>query len=303
LIIIFKSIDVYDKDIIQKYIGKEYREACEYSFTTLFMWQHYYNTKYFMGDDYIVLIGEFEDKSFTIVPLSDEYNKRKAFDFIFEYFCSNSLEFSVRAATAEFVEFLEEKYPGRFDIAKERDYFDYVYDTRELISLSGRRFHKKKNNCNHFEKSYQGRYEYRRLSEFDFDECVEFMKKWSLNKATQSETLDNETIAITKLLDNYSSLDFKISGIFIDSSLEAFSIGEYLNNDMAVIHVEKANPDIRGLYSTINRLFLLNEFSDTKYVNREEDMGIEGLRRAKLSYNPVRFIEKYSITLKKKVIV
>ncbi|RDC49395.1 DUF2156 domain-containing protein, partial [Acinetobacter sp. RIT592] len=100
-----------------------------------------------------------------------------------------------------------------------------------------------------------------------------------------------------RIFKNYEKLKdtLKISGIYIDSKLEAFSIGEMLNDNMAVIHVEKANADIRGLYPYINQQFLLNEFSDVEFVNREEDLGIEGLRKAKLSYHPVKFAEKYTV--------
>ena len=87
----------------------------------------------------------------------------------------------------------------------------------------------------------------------------------------------------------------KIAGIFIDGNLEAFTMGEYLNPNMALIHIEKANPSIRGLYPYINQQFLVNEFSDVEFVNREEDLGIEGLRKAKLSYHPVKFVEKYTV--------
>ena len=86
-----------------------------------------------------------------------------------------------------------------------------------------------------------------------------------------------------------------VCGIFIDGKLEAFTMGEYINPNMALIHIEKANPMIRGLYPYINQQFLVNEFSDVEFVNREEDLGIEGLRKAKLSYHPVKFIEKYTV--------
>ena len=87
----------------------------------------------------------------------------------------------------------------------------------------------------------------------------------------------------------------KVFGIYVDGALEAFSIGEKLKPNMALIHIEKANPEIRGLYPYINQKFLVDEFPDVEFVNREEDLGIEGLRKAKLSYHPVRFAEKYTV--------
>ncbi len=87
----------------------------------------------------------------------------------------------------------------------------------------------------------------------------------------------------------------KIAGVYIDNKLEAFTIGEKINENIALIHIEKANQNIKGLYQYINQQFLLNEFPNVKYVNREEDLGLDGLREAKLSYHPCKFIEKYSI--------
>jgi len=109
--------------------------------------------------------------------------------------------------------------------------------------------------------------------------------------------MDDEYVGIKKIFDDFDVLNdrVKVFGIFVDGKLEAFSLGEYLNSNMALIHVEKANPDIRGLYPFINQQFLVSEFSDVEFVNREEDMGIEGLRKAKLSYHPIRFVEKYSV--------
>ena len=111
------------------------------------------------------------------------------------------------------------------------------------------------------------------------------------------EDMKEELIGIKKLFANFDIIKdrLKIAGIFIDGKLEAFTMGEYINPNMALIHIEKANPMIRGLYPYINQQFLVNEFSDVEFVNREEDLGIEGLRKAKLSYHPVKFIEKYTV--------
>ena len=126
------------------------------------------------------------------------------------------------------------------------------------------------------------------------------MHEWTSNKEENdavTDDMEEELIGIKKLFNNYSVIKdkLKIAGIFIDGKLEAFTMGEYINPNMALIHIEKANPSIRGLYPYINQQFLVNEFSDVEFVNREEDLGIEGLRKAKLSYHPVKFIEKYTV--------
>ncbi|OPJ55588.1 DUF2156 domain-containing protein [Alkalithermobacter paradoxus] len=269
-------------------------EACEYCFTTIYMFEHIYNTMYYREKDFAVLIGEYDDHKFTVIPLAQKQNLGKVFDFIRKYFKENNIKFQLRAATEEFVEFLEENYKGKFKYIEERDYFDYVYLGEDLRTLNGRKYHKKRNHINAFIKEYENRYYYKSLGKEDFNDCLALLDKWMIDKEDKT-TLQTERIAIQKVLDNYEKLDVKIGGIYIDGNLEAFSIGEYLNPNMAVIHIEKANGEIRGLYPMINKTFLENEFPDVEFVNREEDLGIEGLRKAKLSYYPYRLVHKYTV--------
>jgi hypothetical protein len=146
-----------------------------------------------------------------------------------------------------------------------------------------------------FMKEYGNRFLYRELTQKDFPEAIKLMDRWAEDKE-KDQNLVGERLAVEKVFRNYSRLpETKVGGIFIDDVLEAFSFGDLLNPDTAVIHVEKANPEIRGLYAAINKLFLENEFPSVEFVNREEDLGIEGLRQAKLSYKPIKLVEKYTL--------
>ena len=129
------------------------------------------------------------------------------------------------------------------------------------------------------------------------EEEVKYLTKFKEENDEYDEGMDEELIGINKVFNDYEILKdkVKIAGIYIDNKLEAFTIGELLNPNMALIHIEKANPDIRGLYPFINQQFLVNEFSEVEFVNREEDLGIPGLRKAKLSYHPIRFVEKFTV--------
>ncbi|EQK44503.1 hypothetical protein ANS017_27050 [Paraclostridium bifermentans] len=292
----FKDIEIDCKNILDKYFDLVDYEACEYCFTTLYMWKDLYNTKYYVEDDFAIVAGEYENKGFIILPLAKKENMNKAFDFIIKNFEKQHKQIHLKAINKEVVEYLQSVYGDRFEYIEERNNFDYIYDGESLRTLAGRKNQKKRNHLNSFVKEYGDRVEYKKLEEADFDECINLLKEWSKDK-DESIELDSEFKAIKRIFKNYEKLKdtLKISGIYIDSKLEAFSIGEMLNDNMAVIHVEKANADIRGLYPYINQQFLLNEFSDVEFVNREEDLGIEGLRKAKLSYHPVKFAEKYTV--------
>ena len=297
---IFKDIDMESRELLNPYFDLVDYEACEYCFNTLYMWQHLYKTGYYIGDGFAVIVAEYEGNTFSILPLCKKEDMPRVIQFVIEYFEKEQKKIYFRGITKEVVEFLQENYPGKFEYTEERDLFDYVYDGESMRELKGRKNVKKRNHINYFLKEYEGRYEYRLLDEKDFDECLQLVAEWTSNKEEQdaiSEEIEEELGGIKKLFNNFDVLKdkLKIAGIFIDGKLEAFTMGEYINSKMALIHIEKANPNIRGLYPFINQQFLVNEFKDASLVNREEDLGIEGLRKAKLSYHPVKFVEKYTV--------
>jgi hypothetical protein len=177
---------------------------------------------------------------------------------------------------------------------EERDHFDYVYGVRELIELKGRKFHDKKNNVNKFRNNYS--YEYLPLNPGLINKCIRFEDYWCETRECEKHPgLKREKCAILAMLKNFGQLDLKGGVIVIDNKVAALTLGEQFLEDTFVIHVEKANSYIHGLYQAINQEFLMHEAAECRYVNREQDLGIEGLRAAKMSYKPVRFIRKYRV--------
>ena len=296
----FKDINIDSIKELQPYFEIVDYEACEYCFTTLYMWQHVYKTGYFIGDDFAVIMAEYEGNSFSILPLAKKDKLPQVIDYIIKHFEDNNRKICFKGITKDVAETLEKLYPDKFEYIEERDLFDYVYDGESLRTLAGRKNQKKRNHINAFLKDYEGRDSYKLLDEEDFDDCLELLKIWASNKEENNEFdegIDDESIGIRKIFNNYKYLreNLKIAGIYVDGKLEAFTMGELINPNMALIHIEKANPNIRGLYPYINQQFILNEFEDVEFVNREEDLGIPGLRKAKLSYHPVKFVEKYTV--------
>ncbi|EQK45294.1 DUF2156 domain-containing protein [Paraclostridium bifermentans] len=297
---IFKEIDINAYEELKPFFHHVDYEACEYCFTTLYMWRHVYKTSYYANDDFALIVGEYEGDRFSVLPLAKKDKIHEALEFMVNYFKHEDHQIYLRAVTKEVVELIQKDYPGKFKYIEERDYFDYVYDAEALRTLKGRKNQKKRNHLNYFLKEYEGRFEYKKLGKKEFDDCIELLKAWASNKAEQGDVddgIDDEFIGIKKIFDNYDVLEdeVKVAGVYIDNKLEAFTIGEYINDDMALIHIEKANPEIRGLYQYINQQFLVHEFENVEFVNREEDLGIEGLRKAKLSYHPCKFVEKYTV--------
>jgi hypothetical protein len=235
---------------------------------------------------------------FTASPVGRDEDMEKYFLMAKEYF-NNELHQKLVMYTVDekFVEQLnlpEELYT----VEEDRRYFDYIYDAEELRSLAGKKFHKKKNHINAFHKEYDGRYECRVMTAADGDIISDYLDKWHAMREIDDEYhRDNyELQGIKELIYHSDDMNLDMFGVFIDGELEAFTLGTYLKREeTAYIHVEKANPEIRGLYPFINQQFLIQCFPTAKKVNREDDMGLPGLRKAKTSYNPIDMAKKYNI--------
>lgn len=175
-----------------------------------------------------------------------------------------------------------------YDIQEERQYFDYVYDAEKLRTLSGKAYHKKKNHLNSFLKTYDGRYEAKILDWKDREIIFEFLDRWH-NARDIEDKYNRDSFELAGIKRFLSEMDLtdddmnmKMLGVYVDGRLESFTLGTYLKDlKMVFVHVEKANPLIRGLYTFINQQFQSVCFPEAKFVNREDDMGLAGLRQAK----------------------
>jgi hypothetical protein len=178
---------------------------------------------------------------------------------------------------------------------EDRDQWDYIYDAKELIELPGNRFHKKKNLVNQFKKAYAC--QYAPMSGDMVAHAKSMQENWCTWRECGSDIeLAHENEAIARILSDWDALSGVIGGcILVNGRAVAYTVGEQLTPDMMVIHFEKASPDHKGAYQAINQMFLSHEAAGIQWVNREQDIGDEGLRKAKLSYHPVRFLKKYRV--------
>lgn len=289
----FKLIELEDKEIIEKYFKANVRQNSDYSFANVFMWSHAYNIRYTIFDEALVIsVGSGKDMFLTPpYRLDPEADLCPYMKTIHNFLMENTGKVEIRAVSEVMKEKLFKRCSGGFDFFEDRDSFEYIYSVNELITLSGKKYHGKKNHLNKFLKTYE--YEYAEYCDEYFDECMEMQEEWSRNKEFTQQEESTETGAIRRALINYKELGLKGCVIKIDGKIAAFSFGTALNENTAVILIEKASGNYQGIYQVINRDFLRYAFYDMEFVNRQEDMGDEGLRRAKMTYNPVAFAEKY----------
>jgi len=297
----FKNeISLKDKSLFDSYTTDYPYEISCMNFTCLYMWRKYNKLTYEVINDYLCVAGIAQNKPFVLPPLTrKEYNISSLSDTLETIkikFKQLNDPFRVKLLPKHMNDLFDKVMPSQFRFQADRDNFDYVYLAEDLIELKGRKLHSKKNHWNYFMNNID--HQYVPLTKDLFHDCMALVRELKQGYATsQPEVLDSEEEAIFEALHNMEALNFKGGAILINNKVEAFTFGEQLNSNTMLIHIEKANANFRGLYQAINQQFCELHCTHVKYVNREEDMGLEYLRKAKKSYQPVKMIEKYDATL------
>lgn len=291
----FKTLTIKDKELFDSYLKPYNYETCEYSFTNLFIWRRACDVQYAICNNTLIIMKmDFDGSYHFMQPIGyKKENLKEMVDFLSEQREALKLDFLFRDAEESFVKDLIEIYgEEHFKIEEDRDNFDYIYKSEALINLSGKKLHKKKNHYNYFIKNYN--YETAPITAELIQPCIKAAREWCHKNVCRGYLL-HELKSIEEMLKNSSELDFTGMVVYVNDKISAFTIGEKVNEEMAIIHIEKADSDIRGLYNFINRSFVENYFINIPYINREQDLGIEGLRKAKLSYEPVSLAKKFTI--------
>lgn len=258
------------------------------------MWQDEYHISWAEKDGVLFVRGGGKRDTFLLAPFAGEDGTFiHGLELAKQYFKETGEKFLLRGVNTAIRERLERLCPDCYRFEADRDNFEYIYRTQDLIQLSGKKYKQKKNHLNQFRMQYSN-YEYEPISEANIDECRAMAKRWAEEHADE-EGVFEELDAIYRLFDAWEALGLKGGVIRLYGRIAAFTIGELLHDHLALVHIEKADANIRGLYQAINQEFLKHTFADVEFVNREEDMGLPGLRQAKESYHPVRFAEKYNV--------
>jgi hypothetical protein len=231
-----------------------------------------------------------KDENRFLLPITDDLPK--AMEELEEhcYFIGKPLQ--LEAVPVK--EALELKEMG-YKIEKVRNLFDYLYESEKLIKLSGRKLQSKRNHISQFERNYT--YSVLPMSKVAIrEECYEMASTtWFENKDLITDEMRDELKALRSAFDHWDELNLIGIVVCVDHNLTAFTVGEIIDEEMAIIHFEKGDTSYHGIYSVINQLFCSQYLSDVKYINRQEDAGVPGLRKAKLSYRPDMLVEKYRV--------
>lgn len=296
----FKPLEAEDMKTLVPLFCKRPNKTCDSVILDSFIWRELYHVQFAVSEGQSILWKlEHNGEISSAMPSCPAGDLSRSFEELVSYF-NQELRIPLKIGLADEEAVLAlglKEQTDRFVVTEQEDLKDYLYEGDALRTLSGKKLHKKKNNLNAFKREYEGRYEYRPLCCSDRDAVWEFLANWREAKGDDvEEHLDYEVEGIHAILRNCSNMPIRMGSVFVDEKLEAFTIGSFNPyENMAVIHIEKANPLMRGLYQYINQQFLLCEFPDAALINREDDLGIEGLRKAKMSYQPIGFARKYLV--------
>ena len=300
------QITIEDRSHLEKYLNGYDYQTSGLSFSSLYMWRNINGFSWQMAGDYLLLSGishlEMEDgtiEPFLFPPLTktgvyEEEGLRRAIYEAKRIFEEKGYELTLRLLPDHMIDIIEAACPGELKFAADRPNYDYVYRRQDLVDLKGRDYQVKKNHLNYFHKNYQ--FEYVQLTSAMAEDAMRFIEEFNARKEIpefEMQLLKMEEEAMADVFRTLERVGYLAGAILIDDKIEALSVGGYLNKNTVTVHVEKANINFRGLYQAINNEFCKNVPSHIEYINREEDMGIPNLRKAKLSYKPVKLVEKY----------
>ncbi len=293
----FRNIDITDKDRITAALERSQFMGCEYSFANNMAWRRLGDSQIaFHKNFYICCSFRSDDGIPRFFFPSGEGDYNEVINEMKKYAGSLGKPLKIAGITDPALTMLSDLYPDGFTVDTDEGDWDYIYNSTDLIELAGRKYHGKRNHLARFNEIGA---EFSLMTEKDFDDCITFS---TVEYNSKPEDMDHSFIAEQYAINTYFSyfdeLGLKGGVIRVNGKVAAFTIGERLNNETFCVHIEKGDTSYSGIYAGVNNLFAKACAADYKYINREEDLGLDGLRKAKLSYHPVFLLKKYIATFK-----
>ena len=299
--IAFKPFRLEDKYIYERFLFDDGEHGCECSFANRYLWGR---QRAAILHDHMVMFSQFDRRGIYPYPLGHG-DKRKVLDAIIADADERGIDCRITGLGADARQTLEEYYPGKFRFHCDRDSYDYVYNIDDLADLKGRRYQRKRNHYNRFRSTFPD-HAVEPLRTDHLPRVKQMIDQWYEAKLREKPDADYhmEQSAIEKALEHYQALGLEGLVLLNGKSVMAVTLGSRMAEDTFDVHFEKARSDVDGAYTAINCEFaryIRNKYPQIRFLNREEDMGLEGLRKAKESYLPHHMVEKCWASLLKNV--
>ena len=278
----FKPLEISDKELFDGYFNLTDYKNSEKNFSNIYIWRDYYEYEYDIIDGFLCIKGKFRENNdyFCHVPYGEGDNSQ-VISILEEYFKNNGFQLILWPVLLE----MEDSIKG-FNFKEKRNCFDYIYTSEKLINLKGPKLRNKRRWVKKFKENYD--YTYETITKSN----IYAAKKFTINLIKNSNNNKYEIKAMEEMFDNFFTLKIKGCIIKVDGKIAGVSTGEELTKDTIIIHCERCNRSYEGIYNVINQEFVKNQWSDYKYINREQDLGIKGLRQSKLTYRPDILLKK-----------
>lgn len=289
----FNPITLEDKKIYEQYLPDGNERGCEYSFANLYLWGR---QRIAFLHNHVVLFSQYNRRSVYPYPVGNS-DKKAVLDAIIADAKERGIPCRFTGLNADSKQTLEELYPDMFLFHCDQDSFDYVYSIDDLADLKGQKYHRKRNHYNRFRSTFPS-YTVEALSEENLPMVKEMVDNWYKNRLLANPDADfhMEQAALGKAFRHYKELDMEGLVLLNEGEVLAITLGSQMSENTFDVHFEKARPDVDGAYTAINCEFaqyIRSKYPQIQFLNREEDMGLEGLRKAKQSYYPHHMVEKY----------
>lgn len=288
----FKRIKAEDRELCESYLNDGAERGCEFSFTNLCLWGR---QNYAVLHGHLVLFSQFDRRSVYPFPVG-EGDKKAVLDAIIADAAERGIPCRITGVRPWQKEIIEELYPEKFRFHGDRGSFDYVYDINDLADLKGRKYQSKRNHCNRFRSLYPD-YTVEVLGENNIESVKAMAEKWYSDKLKENPDADYhmERKALEKAFRHYKELDMEGMALLSDGEVLAFTMASRMSHTTFDVNFEKARSDVHGAYTIINQefaMYIRSKYPNVLYLDREEDMGLEGLRKAKESYYPHHMTDK-----------
>ena len=290
----FHAVGLNDLHLHQKHAENLLGMNCDLNFMNIFSWQFLYQTEVAERQD--LLVYRFvADGHTAYMMMCDKGRIGEVLDLLVEEAGSMSHPFLLMGVNEETLPMIEAARPDYFMYEYNRNYCDYIYRRESLATLTGKKLQPKRNHVNKFCKSYPG-YEYHPLTPNLFDACLDLDAQWMDQEADeQLPAVRNERLSMMRVFENWEQLGGLGGAVTVNGELVAFTYGAEITPRVFDVCVEKAHPFYEGAFALINREFVRHLPEQYELINREEDLGLKGLRQSKLSYHPEILLKKYAV--------
>jgi len=289
----FRNIELGDKALFEQCTKHAGFTSTDATFAYWYAWAANGRIQFAQDEEAIYIMGNHpERKAFVSPYLKDpEISIRPSMERLYEYLIAGGHEAKLQYVPCLTKHKILQDCGDMMIFEEDRDTCEYVYRSEDLINLAGKKYHSKRNHINTYLKN--NTFEYVEYGDEYFDDCIAIHLAWSDDKDVSNSDSTGELSAITRLLKNRKELGVIGCVIKVEGAVRAFSLASAISDEIADVHIEKCHPDYKSLYPIVNREFVKNQLSRFELINREEDMGNPGLRKAKMSYHPVMFNCRY----------